>query len=163
MDLTQFDIPWKSLRRDFFAEIEHPEYEIMFQDLVCGTSRLYLTKFNGYWLLLHRIRSETKWLIEDNIHNYSLSMMMAAKENDKRPVVAQILFSLWLFHYNWCFGSTADSPLNDIQETYKHTVLRGGSNSLGYLGTPIINRLIHAMNGKTVHEASAWLLSELSD
>jgi hypothetical protein len=31
MDLNQFGIPWKSFHRDFFAEIEHPEYMIIFR------------------------------------------------------------------------------------------------------------------------------------
>ena len=151
MDLEQFGISWKLLRKDFFAEIEHPQYEIMFQEELDGVSRFYLAKFQEFWLLLHRIRSETDWLIGDNIHNYSLAMMMIAKRNDTKPVAAQILLSLWLLHYAGIYDTEEYIPENLLKS---HQVLRGGSNSLGYLEKPKIVALLQELKGKTFRQAS---------
>lgn len=160
MDIEQFGIPWKSLRRDLFAEIEHPQYEILFQFEVDGTSRFYLSKFQGYWLLLHRIRSETDWLIGDNIHNYSLAMIMPVVENDSKQIAAQIMLSLWFLHYADIHSAEDDYRMENLIQ--RHKVLRGGSNSVLYLSKVKITRLLELLEGKSFRQASENVRLELA-
>ena len=86
---------------------------------------------------------------------------MPVRENDSKLLVAQMLLSLWFFHYASIYDAEDDYRLENLVQS--HTILRGGSNSVSYLSKVKIGRLLRFLEGKSFHLASEAVRQELID
>lgn len=151
--LEKMQIPYKELRRERFLELEHTMYEMMFQFEWEGESRFYLASWNGYWLLLQWLRSDTEWAIGENVSNWSLVFIMEKEKSDRRQDVALRFMALWLFHYHEITGENPDWELENLENFAK--VLNPPKPGQDYLSPQTFNHLLEILEGKTLEEGSA--------